>query len=275
LIKNKEDERRFEFGKNWSEYVRKAVNQERVDISRRHMLAFLGRTDLAGTSFLDIGCGSGLHSFAAYQSGANSVFGFDYDPESVAATEILRERASNPEMWHVEQGSVLDEEYLSKVPMADLVYSWGVLHHTGDVWRAIRNAAGRVAEGGQLYLALYSADMHINPTPVFWLAVKRRYVSSGQLMRRCIELWYILRFSLGWRLTRLPAFVRKMREYKKSRGMDQMTDIRDWLGGWPMEFVWDDDAVQFVEKLGFRLESISKGEANTEFLFRKLPVTAS
>ncbi|MCZ7559488.1 MAG: class I SAM-dependent methyltransferase [Burkholderiaceae bacterium] len=260
-------EQRFEFGKNWHDFIQKNYGQDKVDISRRHMLAFMGRGSPDGLTFLDIGCGSGLHSIAALRAGARSVHGFDYDPNSVAATRYVQSRAGNPSNWRVEQGSVLDDAFMSRLPQFDLVYSWGVLHHTGDVWHAIGNAAGRVRPGGLFYIALYSADVQVDPTPEFWLDVKRRYVSAGWLTRRWMDLWYVWRFQMGRKMSALPAFLARMREYKKNRGMNIFTDIRDWLGGWPMEFVYDADAIRFCENLGFRLEKIATGEANTEFLF--------
>lgn len=260
---------RFEFGKNWLDYIHKNFNDEKAEISKKHLLSVLDRSDLKGLSFLDIGCGSGLHSYAAWQAGVTRLHSFDFDPNSVAATRYVNEKAGSPSNWTMEQGSVLDPNYMGRLPMFDVVYSWGVLHHTGDVWQAIRNAAGRVKPGGLFYIALYSADVHIDPTPEFWLAVKRRYVSSGWLTRRCMDLWYVWRFMLYRKVQNLPAFIKRMQEYKKSRGMSLFTDVRDWLGGWPMEFVYDADTVKFCEELGFRKIKMLTGEANTEFVFVK------
>jgi 2-polyprenyl-3-methyl-5-hydroxy-6-metoxy-1,4-benzoquinol methylase len=261
-------ELRFEFGKNWLNYIHKNFSPEKTEISKQHMLKVLERKNLDDLSFLDIGCGSGLHSMAAWQAGAKSVYSFDYDVSSVQATRWVREQAGNPANWTtVEQGSVLDDVYIKKLPEFDLVYSWGVLHHTGDVWRAIKNAASKVKPGGLFYIALYSADVQKDPTPEFWLSVKKRYVSSGWLIRRYMELWYVWRFMLYRRIGKLPEFLRRAREYKKSRGMNIFTDIRDWLGGWPMEFVYDAEAVKFCEGLGFQLKKMLTGEANTEFVF--------
>jgi 2-polyprenyl-3-methyl-5-hydroxy-6-metoxy-1,4-benzoquinol methylase len=262
-------EQRFEFGKNWLNYIHKNFNQENADISRKHILSVLGCTNLKGLSFLDIGCGSGLHSFAAWEAGASMLHSFDYDVNSVTATKYVREKAGNPSNWTIEQGSVLDLDYIKNLPKFDLVYSWGVLHHTGDVWRAIRNAASRVKSGGLLYIALYSADIQKDPTPEFWLDVKQRYVSSSWLGRRYMDLWYIWRFDLNYRLWNLPTFFKKVKQYKKSRGMSVFTDVRDWLGGWPMEFVYDAEAVKFCEQLGFRKLKMLTGEANTEFVFMR------
>jgi SAM-dependent methyltransferase len=258
---------RFEFGQNWLAFAQEHVTQDQVDISRERMLRFLTRDGLNGLSFLDIGCGSGLHSLAALQAGASAVHGFDYDEYSVEATRYLQSKAGSPACWTVEQGSVLDDRFIGQLGRYDLVYSWGVLHHTGDVWHAIRNAATCVKPGGLFYVALYSADVQVDPPPEYWLAIKRKYVSSGRLARRWMELIYILRFELGWNPLKLPAFLKRAREYKVNRGMNIFTDIRDWLGGWPMEFVRDADAIRFCEGLGFRLHNIKTGEANTEFLF--------
>jgi len=164
-----EDASRFEFGANWADFVERNFSQERVDISRRHLLDFLGRESLEGLRFLDIGCGSGLHSLAAWQAGARRIHSFDYDPKSVATTRALHRMANTPEAWEVMQGSVLDAGFMAGLPQADLVYSWGVLHHTGDVWNAIRQACGRVAPGGLLYIA---------STPPTCTSIRRRSTGS-------------------------------------------------------------------------------------------------
>lgn len=263
-------EKRFEFGQNWKKYIERSFNQEKVEVSKRHMLDFLGHNDLQGSTFLDIGCGSGLHSLGALQLSAAEVISFDYDKKSVEATSILYKYAGEPKNWKIMQGSVLDEEFMMSLPKADIVYSWGVLHHTGDVWQAVRNAALPVKRGGLYYIALYSADVQKDPPPEFWLDVKQRYLAASMLEKRKMEWWYVWRFQMGCKVSAFRKVLRDMIEYKKNRGMSYFTDIRDWLGGWPMEFCYDDDVKKFVtQELGMELVNIKTGEANTEFLFKK------
>jgi SAM-dependent methyltransferase len=276
LIPEVESADRFEFGRNWKRFIRDHLSQEQIEHSKRHLLDFLGLADLRGRSFLDIGCGSGLHSLAAHQSGAHDIFGFDYDPHSVDATLVCRRFAGDPRNWRVVQGSILDEAFVGSLSLADIVYSWGVLHHTGDVWRGIRNAASRVRDGGVFYLALYSADVQKDPPPEFWLDVKRRYNRATWLGKRRMDLWYIWRFAMGQDVRKLPVILARVIGFgghRRGRGMSFFTDVRDWLGGWPMEFVYDREVIQFCEGCGLVLDKIRTGEANTEFLFRRPPAS--
>ena len=263
-------EQRFEFGKNWLDYIQQNYGEEVVQTSMNHILSFMGVENLNGNTFLDIGCGSGLHSVAALQAGAQSVHSFDYDPNSVAATQFVKQQAAMDRDWKIEQGSVLDSEYMMKLPKFDIVYSWGVLHHTGAVWEALKNASETVKDGGRFYIALYAADVQIDPTPEFWLDIKRRYVSANWFVRRYFDAWYIWRFMMNKNLKNLPVVFARMRSHKKNRGMSMMTDIRDWLGGWPMEFVYDDEVIKYCERLGFELKNIKTGEACSEYLFSKI-----
>jgi hypothetical protein len=49
--------------------------------------------------------------------------------------------------------------------------------------------------------------------------------------------------------------------------MEIWTDVRDWLGGWPMEFVNEFELQNFMsDKMGLRLVEMYCGEGNTEFI---------
>jgi 2-polyprenyl-6-hydroxyphenyl methylase/3-demethylubiquinone-9 3-methyltransferase len=260
---------RYGFGKNWASFIDANFSAERRAISKQRLLDFLKMRDLQNLSFLDIGSGSGLHSMAAHEAGAGRIHSFDYDEMSVRTTAHLKSLAGSPSNWTVERGDVLDLDYLQSLGLWDIVYSWGVLHHTGAMWTAINNAASRVAPNGLFFIALYSSNV-ATPSTEFWLDVKKRYNLADALGKRRIELWYLWRFGLDRNPLRLPVLIKQIYEKKRQRGMGYMTDVRDWLGGWPMEYADDQEVINNMkEKHGFALANISSGEACTEFLFAR------
>lgn len=261
---------RYQFGRNWQRFVHNNLTDERVAIAQKHLLGFLDQVDLSGRNILDIGCGSGIHSLAALRAGADEVVSFDYDPDSVAATTELWRAEGSPTRWTILRGDVLDPQFLASQGAFEIVYSWGVLHHTGDVWRAFENAQACIAPGGLFYLALYSADVY-GDTVGYWLDTKRSYSAAGPFKRLGMEAAYIWRHVLHGRLRNTADGIRYFRDYKRSRGMSAMTDIRDWLGGWPMQFVRDQEVIDSATRNGLTLAKIKAGEANTEFLFQSAP----
>jgi SAM-dependent methyltransferase len=259
----------FDFGKNWADFVDKHFSEERVRIAQQHLLGFLQLPDLTGKRMVVIGCGSGLHSLAALRANAGELVSFDYSADAVATTRRLHALSGSPAHWHIEQGSVLDQPYMAGLGKFDIVYSWGVLHHTGDQWTALRHAAECVAPSGVLYVALYTSDVFVDPPAEYWLGVKRRHNRSGWAGKRAIEAWYIAgQFYNLLRQRQNPlAYVWG---YKKSRGMSYYTDVKDWVGGWPMEFSSVQEVTDFArDQLKFELINIKTGEANTEYLLRR------
>lgn len=138
---------RFAFGQNWSNFLR-TLDDERILEAERSLKQMLEVESLRDKRFVDVGSGSGLFSLAARRLGA-SVHSFDYDPQSVACTSELKRRffPGDPQ-WTVEEGSVLDDDYLASLGRFDVVYSWGVLHHTGAMWKALENVTHLCAGGG-------------------------------------------------------------------------------------------------------------------------------
>ena len=137
----------FSFGRNWQKYL-DSMPPAAIERATSYARDWLG--DLTDLSFWDIGCGSRLTALAAQRLGAR-VRTFDADPQSVAATE-----RSSKGSWENGPGSILDDDFVAGLGKFDVVSSWGVLHHTGDVWGAIDNAAALVAPGGRLWIALYT-----------------------------------------------------------------------------------------------------------------------
>lgn len=256
----------FSFGKNWSDFVAHHVTPERIAIAKQHIADFLEMPDLKGKTFLDVGCGSGLSSLAAYELEADRIVSFDVDPDSVRATNILRESAGTPANWAVLEGSVLDKAFVGSLDKADIVYSWGVLHHTGSMWEAVANTARLMADDGLFYLALYTTTRKSQ----YWIRVKHAYNNASRFGKRLMELRYLIRYTLIPKLLQGKNPIRYMREYQASRGMAYLIDVRDWLGGYPYEDAKIEEVLRFARKqLQLELINLATGEANTEYLFSR------
>ncbi len=257
----------FSFGKNWEQFIHAHFSEDRIEIARQHLLNFLDLKDLAGMYFLDIGCGSGIHSLAAFKSGARQIISFDVDPYSVATTKQIRERYGSPPHWQVVHGSILDEQFIRTLQPADIVYSWGVLHHTGNLWQAIRNAATFLKPGSIFYIAIYDKT----PDTPYWKAIKKKYNRSTKVRKKLMECSYVWRtFFKTTSITRLMQSISYIKNYQTSRGMAFWTDVKDWLGGWPYEPATQEEICGFCEGiLGLERVKVKTGEANIEYLFKK------
>lgn len=259
---------RFEFGKNWASFLR-VLNDERIAIACQSLTDWLG--PLEGKTFLDIGCGSGLFSLSAARLGAAAVTSIDYDPHSVACARELKRRYF-PEMtgWTIEQGSCLDDAFVRSLPSSDVVYIWGVAHHTGDMWKALANAAERVKPGGQLFTAIYNDEGWKSQT---WRAIKRAYCSGPVARAVLVPAFFTLFFTVGVvkDLASLRNPVARYTQYKKSRGMSKVHDWYDWLGGYPFEVARAEEIFRFFRDRGFVLHELrtDMGHGNNEFVFQR------
>ncbi|MFK4226648.1 class I SAM-dependent methyltransferase [Streptomyces sp. NPDC019890] len=251
-----EQGKRFAFGQNWQKFSR-LVDEDRIAIARESLVVALGTGDLAGRTFLDIGCGSGLFSLAAVQLGA-TVHSFDYDPDAVATTRQLRDRYAPDSDWQVEQGSVLDSSLVSRLGQFDIVYSWGVLHHTGALWDALDTACRLVAPGGLLYVSIYN-DQGLRSRA--WTHVKRTYNSSGPLARRVLVVGSGMYLYAPRRaVTLLKSAVKGRRpeggKARRARGMSARYDLIDWVGGYPFEVAAPEEVFRVGRRHGMELRHL-------------------
>ena len=266
-------EDRFAFGRNWQAFA-KTVDPERIDHAVASLRTMLHCDSLVGKRFLDLGCGSGLFSLAAHRLGA-TVVSVDYDSNSVACTQHVRNQFAEPHSsWEVLRGSVLDETFMASLGQADVVYCWGVVHHTGEMSRAIRLVAAAVANEGWLFLAVYNDQGGARRR---WLVGKRIHHGLPKWMR---SMWvfavagcYETKFALARLLRgRNPFPFTDWRQKKRDRGMSVWHDWVDWVGGLPFEVAAPEQVIVPLRKQGFVLEelkTVKGGWGCNEFVFSR------
>lgn len=262
---------RFEYGKNWQGFLA-SLDEERIEQAERSLRELLEIESLAGKSFLDVGSGSGLFSLAARRLGAR-VHSFDYDPRSVACTAELKQRFfAEDEQWQIDEASVLDREYVESLGKFDVVYSWGVLPLTGDMWQSLENVHATVATGGKLFISIYNDQGGRSRR---WRVVKRLYNKSPRPVR------FLMCLTVGACWESRAALIRLLRfqnplpfadwaAKKKTRGMSVWNDLVDWVGGYPFEFAKPDEVFEFFRDRGFdlrQLKTIGSGHGCNEFVF--------
>lgn len=234
----------FAFGENWARYASR-VGEAQIVEAETGLRRLLGGTDLAGKRFLDIGCGSGIHSLAALRLGAADVVSVDLDADSVTTTRALLERFASGKKFQVKQLSVHDLD-AAGMGRFEVVYSWGVLHHTGDMRGALKKAAEMVADRGLFLFALYRRSW-LCP---LWRIEKKWYSAAKDSQQRLALKTYVFFFRLGlWATGR--SLERYVEDYKMRRGMDYFHDVHDWLGGYPYESILPEEVEAFMREIGF------------------------
>ena len=235
-------ETHFEFGANWESFA-SGISEDSILEAEQGLLRLLGETSIAGKRFIDIGCGSGIHGLAALRLGAAEVVCCDIDPVSVSTAQAVLGRYAPGQPWQAREASVFDltPETLGHF---DIVYSWGVLHHTGSLDLAMRRAAALLANGGIFVFALYRKTWMCS----FWTVEKRWYTGASTIMQRLARGIYSTLFYVGLLVTgRNP--VRYVSTYHNRRGMDFRHDVHDWLGGYPYESISPQDVNVLMRSL--------------------------
>jgi 2-polyprenyl-3-methyl-5-hydroxy-6-metoxy-1,4-benzoquinol methylase len=234
----------FAFGENWASYAG-LIDERRIKEAKDGLVRLLGEGTLAGKSFLDLGCGSGLHAVAAAQLGASHVVALDIDPAAVATARAVLHRHTPDASFEVRELSVFDLAP-ERFRRFAVVYSWGVLHHTGAMREAIERAARLVEPGGLFAFALY----HRTRMCRLWTVEKRWYSHASPRAQTLARKTHIALLRLAFRLTGrdFPSYVAN---YKSMRGMDFAHDIHDWLGGYPYESIAAPEVETMMQRLGF------------------------
>lgn len=249
----------FSFGSNWLEFT-KNIKKKNIDDSVKSLETFLDLNTLKGKTFLDVGCGSGLFSMAALKMGARRVVSLDIDKNSIHCTLELISKYKYTNRSEIVLGSVLDKAKIKSLGTYDVVYAWGSLHHTGAMWQALENTIMKVNDKGLLYLAIYNdfsgANSIIAGSSSFWLGVKRLYGMIPDFGKSLLEILYVAYFVLGYLLTFRNPFSYLNNFSKREKGMNFMTNVHDWLGGYPYEYATVDELINFCGLRGLAVKRI-------------------
>ena len=175
-------------------------------------------------------------------------------------------KGKKPEKWIVLHGSILDENFLEPLGQFDIVYAWGVLHHTGAMWEALERTFGLVRPGGILWISLYIKG----PRYPKDLAIKKKYNAASNLGKR----WMVYK-RISRTMLKRPRHLKNLfswKKKKKRRGMNLYHNTIDWLGGLPYEVASEDEVLGFGRKHGFILERIKvKHEGGCSIYVFSLP----
>jgi 2-polyprenyl-6-hydroxyphenyl methylase/3-demethylubiquinone-9 3-methyltransferase len=268
----------FKFGKNWQDFANKHLNQARIAEAHQAFLDFCDkRLFFIDKSFIDIGCGSGVHSLVAHKLGVASILSLDVDSDSVECTRQIKEKFAPSANWEIIEASILDDEKVRQLGQYDFVYSWGVLHHTGSMWKAIDNAASLVKPGGYFWLAIYNKADGWSFFPdgrfgnsKFWLIEKKIYNSLPVFLQSLIDFTAMSLLILVYLVT-FKNPLTQIHRHQRFRGMSWAIDIRDWLGGYPYEYASVEEIFKYMKAKGFELQNIKthNGLLNNEFLFKR------
>ena len=258
----------FSFGKNWENFLGR-ITEDKLKSGESSIKDFTGIKNFNGKSVLDIGCGSGIFSYAFHKMGAKKIVSFDIDPFSVRCCEFMKNKAKNPKNWTILQGSILDKTFISKQRKFDFVYSWGALHHTGKMWEAIKNSARLVKKGGYYYITIYNKTERKILGSDFWLKIKKFYNRCPLIGKYILEPIHVLTY-FALNILKLKNPLKKGNDY---RGMSWRRDITDWLGGYPYEYATIEEILTFIKTNfpDFKLKNmkIANGLNNNWFLFQR------
>jgi 2-polyprenyl-6-hydroxyphenyl methylase/3-demethylubiquinone-9 3-methyltransferase len=239
-------ESHFSFGENWLAYL-SHVDERAIVAAEEGLHKLIPDEALANARVLDIGCGSGVHALAALRLGARELTAIDIDPVSVKATQTLLGKAAPSAKTDIRVLSVFDAEP-EDLGLFDIVYSWGVLHHTGAMWEAVERASRFVRPGGLFGLALYEKC----PSCAFWTVEKKFYSRAPAVVQKAMRGIYKTAFYAGLAVTgRSP--VSYVRTYKSNRGMSFHHDVHDWMGGYPYESAKVEEVRERLRAWGFEI----------------------
>ncbi len=142
---------------------------------------FLKPESLAGKYVLEIGCGMGTHAAMLARAGAR-LTAIDLTEQAVA---MVKRRF---EMFQL--SGLIEQADSERLPFSDasfdMVWSWGVIHHSSSTERCLTEITRVLRAGGRILLMVY-----YKPSIVYYLhCALIRGILFGQLLHRSLQEIY-------------------------------------------------------------------------------------
>ena len=267
------------FGNIFREFYNNGELGSRILTAAKDLEDFIPKSNLSGKTFLDAGCGGGIISAAATKFDPIKIVSFDYDPKMVEFSKKVKKQSAYLGDWSIISGNILDSSFVESLPQFDYVYCWGVVHHTGDMWKGIANIITRVADNGYIYLGIYNDasafgfwDDRRFGTSLMWKKIKSALYKSPRLIKHAISK---SAKAIYWIFSKTEFLFGKYKfKNFEQRGMDSDVSIDDWLFGHPYEYASVDEIINYMREEGFILEKIQSniGLRTNHYLFKKVKI---
>ncbi len=181
------------FGFEWIEYARHGWDDPVYNIQHEEKVfrykSLLKPEDVHGKIVLDAGCGNGRYTYCVAQYGGQ-VIGVDIG----AGVESANQNTEDLSNVQIIQGDIFNLPFENGC--FDIIFSIGVLHHTGDAKRATMSLAGKLKPGGSLTVHVYGKGNFIyefidcvlrSRTTRMSVVELQEFTRKAYILRRIIE----------------------------------------------------------------------------------------
>jgi SAM-dependent methyltransferase/uncharacterized protein YbaR (Trm112 family) len=179
------------FGFEWTEYARHGWDEPVFNIQREqkifHYKSLLRQDQFEGQLVLDAGCGNGRYTYWAAQYGGK-VIGIDLG----AGVDAAFDNTGTLPNVQIVQADIFNLPFADSI--FDVIFSIGVLMHTGDAQRATKALIQALKPGGSLTVHLYGRGNFIYEWVDHTIRRRTTKLSIPELQHLTRRLWTLTRF---------------------------------------------------------------------------------